>query len=192
LEVLASAEHMAVANEIAERSITLVRDQVHLLPLALNPDQRVAVIIPQPADLTPADTSSYVVPALAASVRQHHPNVDEIVIPFAPNADAIQKVIDQTRDAALIIMGTLNAYDCAAQAELVNKLLQSGIPFVVAAMRMPYDLTAFDQAPTYLCTYSIQSPSMNALAGVLFGKLKAQGRLPVSIPGLYPIGYRLD
>lgn len=192
LEVVGCIEHLAVAGEIADRSVTLVRDDAHLLPLSLNSEQRIVVVIPQPADLTPADTSSYVVPALAASIRPFHTNMDEIVIPFAPNKSIIQKVLEQTQGAALIIIGTINAFDCAAQANLVNKLLQSGIPVVVAALRMPYDLTTFDQAPTYLCTYSIQSPSMNTLTKILFGKLKAQGRLPVSIPGLYPIGYHLD
>ncbi len=191
LEVVGCAEHLAVADEIAERSVTLVRDDARLLPLSLEPEQRIIVIIPQPADLTPADTSSYVVPALASSIRQHHPNVQEIVIPFAPNGEVIQKVLEQTLGASLIIIGTLNAFDCPAQAELVNNLLRSGIPTVVAALRMPYDLMSFDKAPTYLCTYSIQSPSMVALSKILFGKLKAQGRLPVSIPGLYPNGYHL-
>jgi beta-N-acetylhexosaminidase len=192
LEILACAEHLAVANEIAEGSVTLVRDDAHLLPLSLDQSQRIVVIIPQPADLTPADTSSYVVPALAASIHQHHSNVDEIVIPFKPDSTVIQDVLEQTQGAALIVMGTLNAFDVTSQAELVNKLLQSGIPTVVVALRMPYDLTVFSTAPTYLCTYSIQSPSMNALAKILFGKLRARGHLPVSIPGFYPNGYRQD
>lgn len=192
LDVVGCGEHLLVADEIAERSVTLVRDDAHILPLTIDPDQRIAVIIPQPADLTPADTSSYVIPSLAASVRQYHQNVKEIIIPYSPNLDVIQNTLLQTQDAALIIIGTLNAFDCPAQAELVNRLLQSGIPTVVSALRMPYDLTVFENAPTFLCTYSIQSPSMNALAKILFGKLKAQGRLPVTIPGLYPNGYRLD
>lgn len=192
LEVIGCTEHLAVADEIAEHSVTLVRDDAHLLPLIINPEHRIVVIIPQPADLTPADTSSYELPALAAFVRQHHHKVDEIIIPFAPNEEVIYKTLKQTQGAALVIIGTLNAFDCPAQADLVNLVLQKGIPTIVAALRMPYDLTAFDKAPTYLCTYSIQSPSMNALAKILFGKLKAQGYLPVSIPGLYPNGYRLD
>ncbi len=192
LEVLGCSEHMDVANEIAERSVTLVRNDAKLIPLSINSDQRIVVIIPRPADLTPADTSSYVMPALTSSVRQYHTNVGEIIIPFAPNAETINQVLEQTRSADLIIIGTLNAFDCAAQADLVNQVLQSGIPTVVAALRMPCDLAVFEQAPTYLCTSSIQSPSMNALAKILFGKLEPKGHLPVSIPGLYPNGYRLD
>jgi beta-N-acetylhexosaminidase len=55
---------------------------------------------------------------------------------------------------------------------------------------MPYDLAVFPEANTYLCTYSLQEPSMHALARVLSGESRASGRLPVSIPGIYPRGYR--
>ena len=66
-------------------SYIAVRDEAHLLPIKLNPDQRIVVILPQPADLTPADTSSFVVPALAEAIRKHHSNLEEIVVPFATN-----------------------------------------------------------------------------------------------------------
>ena len=68
-------------------------------------------------------------------------------------------------------------------------MLQTKIPTIIAAMRLPYDLIAFPEAPTYLCTYSIQEPSMQALAKALFGFSSFTGRLPVSIPGLYPVGF---
>jgi len=54
---------------------------------------------------------------------------------------------------------------------------------VVVALRLPYDLMVFPDAPVYLCTYSILEPSMHALAKVMFGDLRPFGRLPVSIPG---------
>jgi beta-N-acetylhexosaminidase len=56
-------------------------------------------------------------------------------------------------------------------------------------MRLPYDLTAFPEAPVYICTYSILEPSMQALAKALFGKIKFQGRLPVSILGSFDAGH---
>jgi len=51
-------------------------------------------------------------------------------------------------------------------------------------MRLPYDLSAFPQAPTYVCTYGILEPSVRAVAKALFGLSMMTGRLPVSIPGL--------
>jgi beta-N-acetylhexosaminidase len=71
----------------------------------------------------------------------------------------------------------------------VQAVLQTGIPTIVAALRMPYDLAAFPNAPTYLCAYSLLEPSMQALAQVLFGRSAPAGRLPVGIPGLCPRGH---
>lgn len=71
LTAIRSTEHMKVADEIAERSITLVSDHNNYLPLKLETDQRIAVIVPKPQDLTPADTSSYIQPELAESIRKY-------------------------------------------------------------------------------------------------------------------------
>jgi beta-N-acetylhexosaminidase len=88
-----------------------------------------------------------------------------------------------------LILCTLNAFASAGQAELVRQALRLGIPTIVVALRMPYDLAVFPEAPTFVCAYSIQEPSMQALAQALVGKIEFQGCLPVSIAGLYPAGH---
>ena len=85
-------------------------------------------------------------------------------------------------------MGTVNAYTQSKQAVLVQEILNTGIPAVVVALRLPYDLRAFPKAQTYICTYSILEPSMKALASAMFGKSGFSGHLPVSIPDLYSAG----
>ncbi len=185
LSVVRCAEHLRVADKIAEASITLVRDDAKLLPLQLSAEQRIAVIVPKPLDLTPADTSSYITPQLAAAIRHYHPRVDEFVIPYAPQAADISALLERVREYELVVIGTLNAYNQEGQSTLVREVLKTNIPTIIAALRLPYDLMAFPEAPTYLCTYSILEPSMRALAKTLFGQNQARGRLPVSIPGLY-------
>ena len=69
-----------------------------------------------------------------------------------------------------------------ARRTLVRSVLLKGIPLIIIAMRLPYDLMAFPEAPTYLCTYSILEPSMRAVAGALFGQVGIPGQLPVTIP----------
>ncbi len=189
LSVVGCAEHRGVADEIAARSITLVRDRAGLLPVRLGSGGRAAVVIPKPVDLTPADTSSYVTPALASALREFHPDVDEFIVSHAPTEGEIGHVLERTSDYNLIVVGTLNAFDEPGQQALVQECIRRGIPTVVVAMRLPYDLNAFPQVPTFVCTYSILEPSMRALASCLFGIRKFQGRLPVSIPGLYPVGH---
>ncbi len=188
LDIVDGPAHREVARRIAERSITLVRDDTRLLPLRLEAEKRIAVIVPKPMDLTPADTSSYSSPQLAAAVRMYHANTVEFVMPSLPSPGDIDGLLGQMSGIDLIIAGTLNASAQPGQAELVKQLIALGKPVIAAAMRLPYDLAAFPKVGTYLCTYSILEPSMQALAKVLFGEIKPQGRLPVSIPGMYDAG----
>lgn len=192
LSVVGCAAHLGVAGEIAAASMTLVRDDARLLPLRLHPEQRAVVVMPQPRDLTPADTSSYVQPKLGDALRAYHPRVDEIIAPFDPRPEDITALLEQARGADVLIIGTLNAIHQPQQAAMVRALLGLGIPAVVAALRLPYDLAAFPEAKTYACTYSIVAPSIEALARALFTPGGFPGRLPVGIPGLYPVGHGLS
>ena len=191
LEVIGSVEHRRLAREIAARSVTLVRDDAHLLPLQVAADARIAVVMAQPVDLTPADTSSYVRCGLAQAMRAYHAATDELIVPADPTSTDINGVMQRVTGYDLIVVGTINATTQQGQAALVNALLQSGIPMVAVALRMPYDLTAYPSAPTYVCSYSILEPAVELLAQALWGRTPFLGRLPVSIPGLYPLGHGL-
>ncbi|MGH2541393.1 MAG: glycoside hydrolase family 3 protein, partial [Ardenticatenaceae bacterium] len=192
LDVVGCTSHRALAQQVADAAVTLVRDEAGLLPLRLPPDARVVVITPQPADLTPADTSSTVVCTLGEAVRRYHPRAEEITVAHAPGNEEIAHLQGRAREADLLIVGTLNAFAQPAQAALVRALLATGVPVIGVAMRMPYDLQLFPALPTYLCSYSILEPSMEAVARVLWGIIPARGRLPVSIPGLYSAGMTRD
>lgn len=183
LSVVGCAEHAALANEIAQKSITLVRDEARQLPLRLAADARLAVIVPQPKDLTPADTSSYDQPALADALRVYHANLDEVVMPLEPTAAEVAALRDRVAGAAQIIIGTINADQHPGQAALINSLIELGQPVIAVALRMPYDILAYPRVATYLCTYSLQPASLRALAQVLWGRLACVGQLPVELPG---------
>jgi beta-N-acetylhexosaminidase len=191
LSVVGCSEHRAVADEIARRSITLVRDETGLLPLRMEEGEPLVVIQPRPQNLTPADTSQHVTPTLARALRAFHQPVEEIIVPHAPDERDIAAVLERVRPARLAIVGTINASSQPGQAALVQAVLQTGTPTLVVALRIPYDLAAFPEAPAYLCTYSLLDPSMQALARILFGQDRPSGRLPVNIPGLYPCGHGL-
>jgi beta-N-acetylhexosaminidase len=191
LGVVGCPEHRSVADEIARRSLTLVRDRDKLLPLRLHPDQRLAVVLPRPADLTPADTSSYVSPELAQALRRYHPRVEEFLVSHAPSQQEIADLLARLAGFDYIIAGTLNAFSQPDQVEMVQSILSTGVPTVVAALRLPYDLAAFPQAPAFVATYSLLEPSMRALAAALFGQAGFPGRLPVSIPGIAQAGFGL-
>jgi beta-N-acetylhexosaminidase len=85
------------------------------------------------------------------------------------------------------------------QTALVERLVALGKPSVAVAMGTPYDLVAYPGVPAYVATYAqsfvpihMNAPNVvAALIRVLFGE-NPQGRLPVQIPDLYPLGHGLQ
>ena len=125
--------------------------------------------MPAPKDLTPADTSSYVTPSLAAALREHGPHVDEVVTTHPPSAPEIASVRERAEGYDAIVAGTISTTAGSPQAELARALVATGRPVVTVALRTPWDLAAYPEAGTHVCTYSILPESMVALAAALFG-----------------------
>lgn len=191
LEVVGCGEHQALAAELAQRSITLVRDDDRLLPLILAADARIAVVQSMPADLTPADTSSTVPPTLASALRRRLASVEEILLPTTPGDADIAGLGERLAPFDLVVVGTFSAHLQPAQAALAAAVLASGKPTITLALRTPWDLTAYPSARSHVCSYGILPPSMEALAAALLGEAPFVGRLPVEIAGLYPRGHGL-
>lgn len=181
LDVVGCAEHRTLEQELARRSITLIRDEAGLLPVRLSPDARIAAVMPAPKDLTPADTSSTISPHLAGAIRAYHPRVDEFVTSHLPTGDEIAALRERLAGYDLLVLGTINASMQPEQAALANELLQLDIPTISVALRTPYDLAVYPAAETHLCTYSIQPASLDALAAALFGEFVPTGQLPVAV-----------
>ena len=76
----------------------------------------------------------------------------------------------------------------ASKLEDIDALVKTGAPVIVVALREPYDLLAMPAGPTLLATYGSPPPSLRALNAVLRGETSTTGRLPVELPGLFPIG----
>ena len=181
LDVIGCAEHRALEAEVARRAITLLRDDAGLLPLRLPADGRIAAVMPQPKNLTPADTSAYVTPQLAAALRRYRPRVDEFVTTHAPQAAEIAELRERVAGYDLLVLGTINASMQPQQVALARELLATGVPAVTVALRTPYDLAVYPESGTHLATYSIHRPSLDALAAALFGEFVPGGQLPVRL-----------
>jgi beta-N-acetylhexosaminidase len=186
IEMVGCSEHQDLAATLARRSVTLVRND-GLLPLRLGPDDRILAVMPQPTDLTPADTSSLVQPGLAAAIRARHRQTSEVIIDQEPSDVEVASVLEAATGHDLIVVGTIDAGQ--GQANLMTELVATEKPVVAVALRTPYDLSRYPSARTYVCTYGIHPASMEALAAALFGEGSFPGRLPAAVPGIYPVGH---
>ena len=182
VELVGSAEHRALAAELAARSITLVRDRAGMVPLRLAADARVLVVEPRPRDLTPADTTSWLAAGgLAAAIRARHPATDGVVIEANLAADAIAALRERATRADLIVLGTVDASGDPSVGALARALAVAGPPVAAVALRGPWDAEAYPRIGTVLATYGIQAPSLTALAAALVGDAPISGRLPVQV-----------
>ncbi len=180
-EVVGCRQHQELALEAARRALTLVHNHNDFLPLHLSDRDRLVVVVPRPQNLTPADTSSSVRVALASELRKFHTQVEEYVVSIDPSRAEIAALWERVHGCAALVIGSMNALQFPNQQELIKTLLQTGIPTVVAALRLPYDAALFPAASATVCTYSILDCSMQALAEALFGFAPWPGRLPVNV-----------
>jgi beta-N-acetylhexosaminidase len=143
--------------------------------------------MPRPADLTPADTSSTVPPSLAAALRRHHPDVDEIVTEQRPDAAPIAAVRERATGSGLaaVVVGTIDGHRQPEQLRLVEAAAEAareaGTPVVAAALRGPWDVAGYPAGVTSVAAYSILPGSLDALADALAGLAGFPGHLPVRV-----------
>jgi beta-N-acetylhexosaminidase len=181
--------HLALAEKAAQRSITLVRNDAGLLPLAANTGQKVLV----------TGFGQVTTATLGQDMAAHGLLPQVLDTGFAPNAEAIAKAVEAARQSDLVLVSTFNAWTPGSpgQLELVNALLATGRPVIVAAVGTPYDVAYLPSAPTFLTSLDYQPVSLNALVQALFGEVDPSGKLPVTIaqPGssevLFPFGFGL-
>jgi beta-N-acetylhexosaminidase len=179
LDVVGSAQHLTLARELAERSLTLVAGDP-----TLRRDSTVLAIMPRPANLTPADTSSSVEPGLGQALRMHFAAVDEMVVEMNPSDDEIAAARARAKEFDAVVVGTIDGHRARGQLDLVGAIAGTRVPTVAVALRTPWDVAGYPAGVPAVCTYSISPESLAALARALAGQIGFPGRLPVDVPGL--------
>lgn len=196
-QIMGAPGHLADAQAITDRTTTLVKNDTGLLPLSAGP-RRVLV----------AGWGVGTTQTMATALTARGATTQVLESGTTPSATAIATAAAAAQDSDLVVVSTNNAYAidaatgqptaaAAAQTRLVRALLATGTPVVVAAMRNPYDVASFPEAPTVLDTYGYTSHQIQSLVRVLFGEVNPAGRLPVSIPRadgsgeLFPFGHGL-
>jgi beta-N-acetylhexosaminidase len=185
LEVVGSPAHEELARSLAAWAITLVRDDRGLVPTtAADPDRPVLAVMPRPADLTPADTSSTVPPALATALRRYHRDVAEVIVEQRPDEASIAAVRDRASalaEGGLAVIGTIDGHRQPEQLQLVEAVAATGVPTIAVAMRGPWDVASYPASATAIATYGILPSLLEALAAALAGEASMPGRLPVAV-----------
>jgi beta-N-acetylhexosaminidase len=64
-------------------------------------------------------------------------------------------------------------------------------PFVFTVFGSPYVLTHIPDLPSYIVTYDTTPMAELAMVRAITGEIPFQGKLPIALPGFYPVGHGL-
>lgn len=169
-------KHLRQAETMAQKSITLVQND-GLLPLRMDSSQSLGLV-------------THV--SLLNEAKKHHANVEEVLYSsLNPTDEQITQAVEMAKSKDVLIVGTYSASLYPQQVKLVQELSKLNKPMVVVGLRNPYDLKEFPHVSAYVNTYGFRNVSLKAAMEVIFGVHSPNGKLPVTIPGLYEYGHGL-
>lgn len=188
-EVFGSPKFKVESQAIASRGITLIRDNAKLLPLDAAKPQRVLLAIisgdpdPYPGSLIEEELRNRVGPLQTVRVDTNFMKAGSVQLPAPESYDvAIAAIFVKVADRK----GTVGLP--AEQIALINKLIASGKPVIVASLGSPYLVAQFPNAKTWVAAFGTQNAVQQAMVGAIFGQTAIGGQLPVSVPGVAKLG----
>ena len=190
---VAGRESLELAREIAEHAITLVRNDNNLVPLnSLKPDAHIFNLA-----ITNGDDRLWIANAFVSALAQSGRKVETIVLDERSNDAEVQKALERAKRADLVIASLYGRVRTGQArsvglpepgAKTLSALITSKIPLVGISFGNPYLLQSFPEMRTYLVAYGDMPSLQQAAARAVLGEIDVTGRLPISLPGLYPHG----
>ena len=182
--------HIEVADRIAARAITLLKNDNDLLPLAGTRSARVmSVSYRRSSDVL---AGRYFNRAL----RETYPRLRAVEVESDTSEDEYQDLRRQAREHAMVVVSTyVTSVNVSGSftlpedlVEFVRYLDEIGVPHTVVSFGNPYLITDFPDVRSYLLAWSGSESSQRAAAAAMLGQRQINGRTPTRIPPFYEIG----
>lgn len=188
--IVGSRRFQDAANDLAVRSLTLVRDVGGRLHALRGGPSRIALIAY--ADEANGSSGQY----LTELLRQGGDTVEYFRLwPMSGSLsyDSARAVI--ARAPAAVFAANVRPISWKGSIALPDSLVQliaatdSGRPTVLVSLGSPYLLNQVSTVKSYLIAWSGARASERAVAMALLGRVPIGGRLPIRIPPDYPVGW---
>ncbi|MDQ3750352.1 MAG: glycoside hydrolase family 3 protein [Acidobacteriota bacterium] len=183
-------ENVRVANEIAEKSITLFRNENNILPLSAKQANNAIFIIAAGDDDT--DQGSVFKTAIETRLK----NARVIKVDKRTTEKEYEKILDDAKKAGTVVVasfvkraalkGTIELPE--TEAAFIRKLIDEKKNVAVVALGSPYQLQQFPKARSYMAAWAVEDVAQTAAVRAIFGETAIQGRSPVSLPNFFKIG----
>lgn len=212
-----NSDHRALARKVSQKSIVLLKNEKHILPLsknigtlavigpladnqkellgswsALGKEEEVITVME--GIRKKASTETKILYGKGCDIQQECGDDLAEAKHLADQADAVILVIGESAAMSGEAASKVNINLPGHQQELVRELYQTGKPLIVVLMNgRPLTISwVAEKVSAILETWFLGIESGNAIADVLFGDVNPSGKLPITFPrseGQIPIYY---
>jgi beta-N-acetylhexosaminidase len=182
-DTIASPQNTKLAQEIADRSITVPKDEQHLLPV--NPAHApkiFSLVLDSDLDSSPGSV-------FQAELRKRFPAARTAWGNARISDDLVAKIDKAVSESDLILCSTvvrlISGQDALSLPDshraIIEKIVASTKPVIWIAFGSPYVLRLAPQIGTDMCTFSNSDVSQIAAAKAIAGEIEITGKMPVTI-----------
>ena len=183
---LSTEAHRRIAQDAADRSITLVRDHEKMLPLR---GGRVLSVV------FASDPDPWTGRTFQRTLAESYPNLETVTIEPDASPAQLDDVRERAKAADVVLLAPfirVGAYKGAlAVPEPIASLMRDLVrqrPSVLVSFGNPYLLRQFPDLGTYVLAWGQWDAPQRAAARALAGVIPISGRLPIPLPPDYGVG----
>jgi beta-N-acetylhexosaminidase len=194
-QLIASRQHIEQAARTFEKSVTLVKNERNVLPLSPEiPADKVAILA-----LSSDNDDYFAGQTFVRELRKRKPGLSAFYADANTGQEFIQEAKAKALGADLIVLALFSSLRSGKgsvdllprHVDLIRELSWAKKKTLVVSFGSPYFLRHFPEVDGYLCLYRNTAQAQEVAARAVCGEIDIEGRLPVSIPGLYPVGHGL-
>jgi beta-N-acetylhexosaminidase len=183
-------DHIDVANRIAESSLTLLKNDRDLLPLAGTRTARVlSVSYGRSSDVLAGRYFNRV-------LRETYPRLTTAQVDADTEQSIYQGLTRRAREQGMVVVSTyVTSVNVSGSfmlpedlVDFITELGRIGVPHTVVSFGNPYLITDFPDVQSYLLAWSGSEASQRAAGRALLGQIQIAGRIPTRIPPMFEIG----
>ena len=182
LDLLQNSNY-ALANEIAEKSITLVKNENNIIPLDTSSKLKIGCITI--TDGLKIDSKEIFEKLVSKSFE----TTKSYFIDRKSTGRDYSRALRIIKSSDVIILPVFmrlhsenDTLTLAYHEKFIKEILKSRKPVILISLNDPYLLSVIPAAGVYLCSYGGAEVSQKAAFDALTGKIKITGKLPISIP----------
>jgi len=217
-QVVGKPENIARGRQIADDSITLVRDNGRVVPLKKYGTQTPAISYHKAAGEVRGTAVVIFTDDIRTTAGREFDRQLAAHIPVANVfyvdgrvAAAISPEVLAAVDKSATVVAAADVAPVAGKAEMVNGVLQNSVALpeasgklfrqildhaaertAVVSLGNPYLITDFPKIQNYICAFSNTTISQESSVKALFGEIPIHGHLPVNIPGVAERGAGIE